>query len=178
VTFGPPQCFGARRIVLISPPWLRFWCYKIRIGKFSEKEKFFKFEGHELLFHEHLQFANTIWHGSYTDCQQRLLVAFQVSSCRFVSILCLPHTHRRSQGGQRDHGPSKYLENIVIVCLEKRFSKQNSLFRLKSNVLSPPKFLALPNSWAGYATAHAFFLRGPVLVLLIIKLCRHSTSLL
>jgi len=115
---------------------------------------------------------------AYTDCQQRLLVAFQVSSCRFVSILCLPHTHRRSQGGQRDHGPSKYLENIVIVCLEKRFSKQNSLFRLKSNVLSPPKFSALPNSWAGYATAHAFFLRGPVLVLLIIKLCRHSTSLL
>jgi len=35
------------------------------------------------------------------------------------------------------------LENIVILCFEKRFSKQNSVIRLKSNILAPPNFLAL-----------------------------------
>jgi len=49
--------------------------------------------------------------------------------------------HRRSQGGQRGHGPPKFLENTVILCFE-----QNSVIRLKSNVLAPPNF------WAGYAT--------------------------
>jgi len=34
----------------------------------------------------------------------------------------------------------KCLENIVILCFEKRFSKENSVIRLKSNIL-PPKFL-------------------------------------
>ena len=34
--------------------------------------------------------------------------------------------HRRSQGMQRGHEPHKFLENIVILCFEGRFSKQNS----------------------------------------------------
>jgi len=37
------------------------------------------------------------------------------------------------------------LENIVILCFERRFSKQNSVIRLKSNILAPPIFgLATP----------------------------------
>jgi len=34
----------------------------------------------------------TTRHWSCTDCQQRLLAAFQVSPCIFVSLLCLTHT--------------------------------------------------------------------------------------
>jgi len=34
----------------------------------------------------------------------------------------------------------------VILCFERRFSKQNSVIRLKSNILATPKF------WAGYAS--------------------------
>ena len=55
-------------------------------GKFSKKKQIFKSVRHELLFHEHLQFLNTIGlpHGSCTDCQQSLLAAFQVSSVVFA----------------------------------------------------------------------------------------------
>jgi len=45
-------------------------------------------------------------------------------------------------GGQRGHAPPKFLENIVIFCFERRFSKQNSVVRLKSNIFALPKFLA------------------------------------
>ena len=37
--------------------------------------------------------------------------------------------------------PPKFLENIVILCFERRFSKQNSVIRLKSNIVPPKKFL-------------------------------------
>ena len=47
----------------------------------------------------------------------------------------------RSQEG---HDPPKFLENIVILCFERRFSKQNSVIRLKSSILSPPNFLVPP----------------------------------
>ena len=59
--------------------------YAIKIGNFSENKQIFKSERHE-----HLQFLNTIWHGSCTDCQQGLLAAFQFHSCSFVSLLCPP----------------------------------------------------------------------------------------
>jgi len=49
--------------------------------------------------------------------------------------------HRRSQGGKRPCPSTKFLENIFIFCFEKRFSKQNSVIRLKSNILAPQKFL-------------------------------------
>jgi len=65
-------------------PSLRLWCYVIKIGKLSESKPIFKSERHE-----HLQFSNTIRHGSCTECQQRLLAAFQVSLFSFVSLLCL-----------------------------------------------------------------------------------------
>jgi len=53
--------------------------------------------------------------------------------------------HRRSQGGgQRVHGP-RFIENIVILCFERRFSKQNSVIRLKSNIFASQIFgLATP----------------------------------
>jgi len=51
--------------------------------------------------------------------------------------------HRRSQGGQRGH--PKFLQ-IVILCFERRFSKQINVIRRKSNILAPQNF------WAGYAT--------------------------
>jgi len=44
--------------------------------------------------------------------------------------------HRRSQG--RAKGvipPPKLVENIVILCFEGRFSKQNCVIRLKLNIL-------------------------------------------
>jgi len=40
--------------------------------------------------------------------------------------------------------PPKFLEDIVILCFERRFSKQNSVIHLKSNIFAPPKFFALP----------------------------------
>jgi len=43
------------------------------------------------------------------------------------------------------------LENIVILCFERHFSKQNSVIRLKSNILALP-----PNFWAGCATVPIF----------------------
>jgi len=54
--------------------------------------------------------------------------------------------HRRSQGGKRSHAPPKFLENIVILCFKRRVPQQNSVIRLKSNILptqflTPTKFL-------------------------------------
>ena len=72
-------------------PW---WC-AMKIRKFSENKQIFKSERHELLFHEHLQFSNTLRHGSCTDCHQRFLAASQVSSSSFVSLLRLPHAFSR-----------------------------------------------------------------------------------
>jgi len=91
--FWPPAVI--RRPGNCTPllPSLRLCCYAIKIiGKFSENKQIFKSERHELLFHEHLQFSNTIGlpHGSCTDCQQRLLATFHISSCSFVSLLILP----------------------------------------------------------------------------------------
>ena len=51
--------------------------------------------------------------------------------------------HRRSQGGQRGREPPIFLENIVILCFERRFSKQNSVIRLKSNILPPTQIFGL-----------------------------------
>jgi len=52
-----------------------------------------------------------------------------------------------SRGAKGAVPPKKCLENIVILCFERRFSKQNSVIRLKSNIWLPQNF------WAGYATA-------------------------
>ena len=111
--FGPPQWLGARGIVPLAPS-LRLWCYAKNIGKFSESKQIFKSERHE-----NLQFSKTIRHGSCTDCQQRLLAKFQVPSCSFVSLPCLPHAFLR-------RGP-------VLVFLIKNFSdiQQATFLRLE-----------------------------------------------
>jgi len=57
-------------------------------------------------------------------------------------------------GGPKRPCPPKFLENIAILCFERRFSKQNSVIRLQSNILPLQKFLAPPSFWAGYATGH------------------------
>jgi len=36
-----------------------------------------------------------------------------------------------ARGGQRGHALPKCFENIVILCFKRRFSKQNSVIRLK-----------------------------------------------
>jgi len=61
--------------------------------------------------------------------------------------------HRRNQGWAKGPCPPKFLENIVILCFERRFFKQNSVIRLQSHILVPRKvFWPPPNFWAGYAT--------------------------
>jgi len=37
--------------------------------------------------------------------------------------------------------PPKFLEHIVILCFERQYTKQNSVIRLKSNILAPQIFL-------------------------------------
>jgi len=43
------------------------------------------------------------------------------------------------RGAKGPYLPKK-IENIVILCFERRFSKQNSVIRLKSNILTPQIF--------------------------------------
>jgi len=40
---------------------------------------------------------------------------------------------------------------IVTFCFERRYPKQNSVIRLKSNICAPRNFWPLPNFWACYA---------------------------
>jgi len=48
----------------------------------------------------------------------------------------------------------KFSEHVAILCFERRYLKQNSVFRLKLNIwLHPQFFWPPPNFWAGYATA-------------------------
>jgi len=62
--------------------------YVIQIGKIAENKQIFKSERRELLLHAHLQFSNTIQHGSCTDWQQGLQAAFRffrVFLCHFYA---------------------------------------------------------------------------------------------
>jgi len=59
----------------------------------------------------------------------------------FLTLCKHCHKHRRSQRGAKGAmPPKKFLENIVILCFERRFSRQNSVIRLKSNIWSPKNF--------------------------------------
>jgi len=83
--------------------------------------------------------------------------------------------HRCSQGGQRGHAPPlKFLENIVILCFERRFSKQNSVIRWKSNISATPKFFAPPNFWAGYATGPRYYV-SPETQVKFMSLQKHNS---
>jgi len=52
-------------------------------------------------------------------------------------------------GNRRD---KQGTENIVILCFDRRFTKQNSVIRLKSYISPPQIFWPPPNFSAGYAT--------------------------
>jgi len=51
-----------------------------------------------------------------------------------------------AMGSLKAHAPPKCLELIVILCFERRYPKQNSIIRLKSNILAP-KFLGWLRYW-------------------------------
>jgi len=68
-----------------------------------------------------------------------------------ISVHVYNHTQSVARGGQRGHAPPKFLENIVILCFERRFSKQNSVIRLKSSILPSPKLFG-PSQIFGLAT--------------------------
>ena len=69
-------------------------------------------------------------------------------SVAYVQAICV----MRSQGGPKEPcPPPQFLENIVILCFERRFSKQNSAIRLKSSILAHPKFFG-PHQIFGLAT--------------------------
>jgi len=114
--FGPRSDSAQEEYCALLPPSLRLWCYVIKMGQFSENKQIFKSERHELLFHEHLQFSNTIRHGSCIDCQQRLLLRyFRFLRVVFVSLLCLPHAFLR-------RGP------VFVLLLTKLFRHSTSYF--------------------------------------------------
>jgi len=43
---------------------------------------------------------------------------------------------------------TRFLEYLVSLCFKSQYLKQNTVARLKSNILTHPKL------WAGHATAH------------------------
>ena len=55
-------------------------------------------------------------------------------------------THSRGQGEAGGNTPQKCLAYLVILCLEMRRHRQNTVARLKLNILTPLKF------WVGYAS--------------------------
>jgi len=57
-----------------------------------------------------------------------------------VLIAQVKQGHRRSQGGKGAMAHPKFLDNMVILCFERHFSKQNSVIRLQSNILAPQNF--------------------------------------
>jgi len=60
---------------------------------------------------------------------------------RFLHLLASDIHHIGvARGAKGSMAPLKILEHIVILCFERRFSKQNSFIRLKSNILSPQIF--------------------------------------
>jgi len=54
-------------------------------------------------------------------------------------------------GAKEAMAPQKLLENIATLCFERRFPKQNSVIRLKSNILPTPQIF-VPLQTFGLAT--------------------------
>jgi len=87
----------------------------------------------------------------------------------------LRQRHRHSQGDPKGPFPPKFLENIVILCFERCFSKQNIVIRLKLNILSPrifvpPQILGLTTPLASglksWLCRPAGYRRGPIAITL------------
>jgi len=79
----------------------------------------------------------------YQWIQGRIICSFVNNGCKNSSQFCrrVP-PHRRSQG-VKEAMPPKFVENIVILCFENRFSKQSNVIRLQSNILTPPQIFGL-----------------------------------
>jgi len=107
-TFWPPAVIRRPRNCAHLPP--SSLALRNENRKNSENKQIFNSESHE-----HLQFSKTIRHGSCTDCQRRLLAAFQVSSGSFVSLPCLPHAYLRC-------GP------VFVLLIIKHFGHSTSNF--------------------------------------------------
>jgi len=76
----------------------------------------------------------------YVDSKEHFYLQYHVIATenRHETTLQKTNDHTRSQGrGQRGTAPPKFLENTVLLCIERRFSNQNSVIRLKSNILPP-----------------------------------------
>jgi len=58
----------------------------------------------------------------------------------FHPLLQFPLQEPITIGAARGPCPPKFLEYLVILCLERQYPKQNTVARLKSNILSPPTF--------------------------------------
>jgi len=58
-------------------------------------------------------------------------------------VLLSRHTIGVARGELGAMVPPKFLEHIVILCFEKRYPKQNSVIRLKWNILAPLKIFVL-----------------------------------
>jgi len=57
--------------------------------------------------------------------------------------------------------PLKFLVYLVILCFDMRYPIQNTVARLKSNILALKFFLAAAKFWSGYATAQSGRSRDP-----------------
>ena len=75
-----------------------------------------------------------------------------VLSLQFTHVRSFACRHRRGQGGPRGHVIPQIFRTHSHLCFVRRYHKQNSVIRLKSNYLATTKFFAPPNFWDGYAT--------------------------
>jgi len=79
----------------------------------------------------------TIWSQCYINtCLHKVFT---------LHIRCINRTYT---GVAVEPWPSKFLEYLVILCLKRQYVKKYTVVRVKSNILTHPKF------WAGHDTAH------------------------
>jgi len=73
---------------------------------------------------------------------KRLDFAFALKRRRFLATLDVPRCGLTCMGVVWSPGPclSKVLAHLVILCFEKRRPKQNTVARLKSNLLAPKMY--------------------------------------
>jgi len=76
----------------------------------------------------------------YKPCWQTRWINQRIVAFNLDTTNAAAPNHKRSQGA-KEPWPPKFLENIFILSFKRRFSKQNSVIRLKSNILAPTKFL-------------------------------------
>ena len=78
------------------------------------------------------------------NIKQNAIHSFRSGAFTIFALIFWPSIVHSWSQGQRGHALTKFLDNIVILCFERRFSKLNSVIRLKSNILALPKFLSPP----------------------------------